>query len=111
MKPLYAIHQLNTGFSLEELRILKKKKHFLGIKTDTKLTSKYHPENLVTNATVRPQARKSFSSSGNCFKKNHTFKIITNPYKKHTHKKKHFNNFSVDQNIPTPISTTSCMTV
>ena len=87
MKPLYAIHQLNTGFFLEELRILKKKKHFLGIKTDTKLTSKYHPENLVTNAIVRPQARKSFSSSGNCFKKNHTFKIITNPYKKHTQKK------------------------
>ena len=58
---------------------------FTGIKTDTKLTSKYHPENLVTNAIVRAQARKSFSSSSNCFKKNHTLTIITNPYKKHTH--------------------------
>ena len=47
----------------------KEEAFFTDIKTDTKLTSNYHPENLVTNAIVRAQARKSFSSSGKLLRK------------------------------------------
>ena len=47
----------------------EKEAFFTGIKTDTKLTSNYHPENLVTNAIVRAQAQKSFSSSGKLLRK------------------------------------------
>ena len=64
----HAMHQLSTGFSLEELQILKKK-HSLQVLRHTKLTSNYHPENLVTNAIVRAQAQKSFSSSGKLLRK------------------------------------------
>ena len=81
----------------------KEETFFAGIKTDTKLTFNYHPENLVTNATVRAQARKIFSS--NCFEKNHTLTVITNPYKKHTHEKNTL--IPSHTKYPTPISTTS----
>ena len=63
------MHQLSTGFSLEELQILKKKKQPLQILRHTKLTSNYHPENLVPNAIMRTQAWKSFSSSGKLLRK------------------------------------------
>ena len=47
----------------------KEEAFFTGIKTGTKLTSNYHPENLVTNAFVRAQAQKSFLSSGKLLRK------------------------------------------
>ena len=47
----------------------KEEVFFTNITTDTKLTSNYHPENLVTNAIVRAQARKSFSPSGKLLRK------------------------------------------
>ena len=52
----------------------KEEAFFTGIETDNKLISNYHPENLVTNATVHAQVRKSFSSSA---------KLLTNAYKKY----------------------------
>ena len=44
--------------------IEKEEAFFTGIKTDTKLTSNYDPENLEKNAIVRAQAREGFSPSG-----------------------------------------------
>ena len=49
----YAIHQLSTRFFLEELKIARKEKlFFTGLKIDTKLTSDYHLENLIMNASL-----------------------------------------------------------
>ena len=41
----------------------KEEAFFTGIKTDTKLTSNYHPEGLITNALVRAQARERLNDS------------------------------------------------
>ena len=38
----------------------KEQAFFTGIKTNTKLTSNCHPENLVTNSIVHAQTRESF---------------------------------------------------
>ena len=62
---------------------------FTGIKTDTKLTSNYHPENLVTNAIVRAQAQKSFSSSGKLLRKESYIHNYYKPLQK-THQYQHF---------------------
>ena len=48
----------NTDYFLEKVQILKKRKLFFTvIKTDTKLTSNYQPENLLTNAIIKGEAR------------------------------------------------------
>ena len=68
--PPYAIHHLSTRFFLEELKIARKEKvFFTGLKTDTKLTSDYHLENLIMNVFLCVQARKSFELSDNLLRK------------------------------------------
>ena len=75
-KPFGTYYHAITCHAPTQYRILsgraantEKEAFFTGIKTDTKLTSNYHPENLVTNAIVRAQAQKSFSSSGKLLRK------------------------------------------
>ena len=68
--PSYAMHQLRTRFSLEQLKITKKEEvFFTGVKTDTKVTFEDHPENSKINVFLRVQAQKSFSSSDNLLRK------------------------------------------
>ena len=59
------MHQLSTGWILfgRAANTEKEEAFSTGIKTNTRVTSNYDPDNLVI-AIVCAQARKSFSSSG-----------------------------------------------